>query len=174
MNPFDETIEKLKGEIALQIESLKANEAWMQLEKLYRALSTIEEVAGHSQTPLSQLFGFDRASGNITVKSGEFIGMDPVAAAKAYLDKKVQAASLDEIIEAIKKGGAQIPNRDDLRVSLGRSTRDVVKAPNQEIYRLKKHVPHSVTRGTKKSGPAEGPDSPTEDATSVVENGAQT
>ena len=81
--------------------------------------------------------------------------MEALNAAKLYLEKrKSEAASLDEIVEAITKGGANTVSRDVLRTSLGRSTWDVVKAPDQELYQLIKFAPH-VKRGKKKSGQAE-------------------
>jgi hypothetical protein len=165
MNSFDETIEKLKAEIESHIAALKANEAWTQVEKIYRALGTIEELAGAPKTTLADLFGFPDATATATVAQGEFMGMEALDAAKLYMEKKkAVASSLDEIIEAIQKGGAQQTTRDVLRTSLGRSTWDVAKAPGQELYTLVKFLPH-LKRGKKKppkeepGAEAEAPDS---------------
>jgi hypothetical protein len=148
---FTDTIEKLKGEIETHVSTLKNDPAWVQVEKLYRALNTIEEVAEVPKTTLADLFGFADA-GAVAVRAGEFIGMDALDAAKAYMEKKkAEAASLDEIIEALQKGGANTVNRNTLAMSLARSTWDVVKAPGQELYQLVKHASH-VKRGKKKSG----------------------
>jgi hypothetical protein len=149
-NSFLETIEKLKGEIENHVQVVKADPAWAQIEKLYRALTTIEDLAEVPQTTLSALFGFAGATSGVSVRPGEFIGMDALEAAKTYLEKKKDvAASLDEIVDALQKGGANLVGRDSLRTSLGRSTWDVVKAPGQELYQLVKHSPH-VKRGKKK------------------------
>lgn len=173
MSSFNDTIEKLKSEIEVHIATLKANDAWAQVEKIYRALGTIEELEGTPKTSLAELFGFGASSSAVTVTQGEFMGMEAVAAAKLYMEKKkAVASSLDEIIEAIQKGGAQQVGRDSLRTSLGRSTWDVAKAPGQELYTLIKFLPH-MKRSKKKSGQTEGPDTPTESTTSAVENGEQ-
>jgi hypothetical protein len=172
MNGFDETIEKLKSEIESHISTLKTNEAWVQVEKIYRALGTIEELAGAPKSTLASLFGFADASSGTAVVQGEFMGMDALDAAKLYMEKKkAVASSLDEIIEAIQKGGAQQIGRDTLRTSLGRSTWDVAKAPGQELYTLVKFLPH-LKRGKKKSGQSEEPDT-TEASASAVENGVK-
>ena len=147
---FAGTIEKLRTEIATNVATLKDDPAWMQVDKLYRALNTIEDLAEVPKTTLAQLFGFVDASSGGSVRSGEFIGMDALDAAKAYLEKKkAEAASLDEIVDALLKGGANLVSRDILSKSLSRSTWDVVKAPGQELYQLVKFSPH-VKRGKKK------------------------
>jgi hypothetical protein len=159
MSNFDETIEKLKTEVGGHVATLKSNESWLQIEKLYKALGTIEELAGVPQTSLTQLLGIaDSTASIVTVRPGEFIGMDALDATKLYMEKKKEVAStLDEIMEAIQKGGAQTVNRNDLRTSLGRSVYDVVKAPGQELYTLVKYAPY-VKRGKKKSGSAQQED----------------
>jgi hypothetical protein len=155
MSTFDETIEKLKAEIEGHVSALKANDAWSQVEKIYRALGTIEELAGAPKTQLTEFFGFANAGSSTSVIQGEFMGMEALDAAKAYMDKKKSVAStLDEIVEAIQKGGAQPASRDALRTSLGRSTWEVMKAPGQELYTLIKYLPH-VKRGKKKAGQPE-------------------
>jgi environmental stress-induced protein Ves len=155
MSTFDETIEKLKIEIGGHVSALKSNEAWSQVEKIYRALGTIEELAGVPRTSLAELFGFAGVDSTVSVVKGEFMGMEALDAAKAYMDKKKTVAStLDEIVDAIQTGGSQTVTRDALRTSLGRSTYEVFKAPGQELYTLIKYLPH-VKRGKKKAGQAE-------------------
>ncbi len=145
-----ETIEKLRVEIETHVSTLKSEPAWTQIDKLYRALDTIEGLAEVPKTTLAQLFGFTEADSGVTVRKGEFIGMEALEAAKTYLEKKkAEAASLDEIVEALQKGGANLVDREVLGKSLARSTWDVVKAPGQELYQLVKHSPH-VKRGKKK------------------------
>jgi|HubBroStandDraft_6_1064221.scaffolds.fasta_scaffold246140_2 hypothetical protein len=170
MSGFDETIEKLRSEIEGHIATLKATEAWTQAEKIYRALGTIEELAGTSKTSLAELFGFSDASA-VSVTQGEFMGMDALDAAKLYMEKKkAVASSLDEIIEAIQKGGAQSVGRESLSTKLSRSTWDVAKAPGQELYTLVKFLPH-LKRGKKKPGQAESGNVTDADSASPVGNG---
>ena len=58
---------------------------------------------------------------------------------------KQKAASLDEIMTALKSGGLE-PNRDDLRISLSRSTTEIYKA-GDDIYGLLESFPQ-IKRGT--------------------------
>ena len=168
---FNETIEKLKKEIGSHVSELKSNPTWTQIEKLYRALITIEELTEQPQTQLAELFGLAESGGNtVSVRAGEFIGMEALDAAKAYLEKKkAEAASLDEITDALQKGGANTVTRESLATSLARSTWDVVKAPGQELYQLVKYAPH-VKRGKKKSGGTAQQEVKSEEA--VVEDNA--
>jgi hypothetical protein len=151
MSNFDDTIDKLKSEIAGHVSQLKANPSWIEIEKLFTALNTIEGLSENpTKTSLAEVFGFSSNGETVSVQAGEFIGMDALEAAKLYMEKKkATASSLDEIIDAIEKGGAQNPTRDALAMSLARSTWDVVKAPRQELYTLAKYAPH-VKRGRKK------------------------
>jgi hypothetical protein len=170
MSGFNDTIEKLKSEIEGHIATLKGNDAWVQTEKIYRALGTIEELAGAPRTSLAELFGFSDAVGTASVIQGEFMGMDALVAAKNYMKKKkAVASSLDEIIEAIQKGGAQGVGRDALATKLSRSTWDVAKAPDQELYTLVEFLPH-LKRGKRKSGQT-GESDATDSSSPAVENG---
>jgi hypothetical protein len=171
---FSETIEKLRAEIETHVSSIKSQPAWIQVEKLYRALGTIEELAEVPKTTLADLFGFADAGSAVTVRAGEFIGMDALDAAKVYLEKKkAEAASLDEIVDALQKGGANLVNRDVLAKSLARSTWDVVKAPGQELYQLVKYAPH-VKRGKKKSAGAQADESAEETGSGTPEDAGGT
>jgi hypothetical protein len=150
MNTFDEMIPKLKTEIEEQVAEIKATQAWAVIAKLLTALNTIEGLSETPKTSLAEVFGFSEDSETVSVRPGEFIGMDPVEAAKKYMDKKkTTASSLDEIMAALDTGGAERVTRDSLANSLARSNWDVVKAPKQELYTLVKYAPH-VTRGRKK------------------------
>ena len=173
MSSFDETIAKLKAEIASHVAKVKANESWVEIEKLFTALNTIEGLSEAPKTSLSEIFGFSTEGDAVSVRPGEFIGMDPVEAAKRYMDKKKATAStLDEILDAIAKGGAQSVPRDSLATSLARSTWDVVKAPGQELYTLAKHVPH-VKRGRKKQAADDAQAAQEESASSAAAGGAK-
>src|SRR5260370_33953300 len=98
---FSDTIENLKAEIGTNVSTIKGAAAWTQIEKLYRALNTIEELAEVPKTTLADLFGFAEAAAGVAVRPGEFIGMEGLDAAKAYLEKKqAEAASLDETVDA--------------------------------------------------------------------------
>jgi hypothetical protein len=56
-NTYDETIARLKLEIEAHAASLKSSPAWSEIEKAYRALMAIEELAGARKTSLEDLLG---------------------------------------------------------------------------------------------------------------------
>lgn len=56
-NTYDETIAKLKLEIETHAASLKFSPAWPEIEKAYRALMAMEELAGTRKTSLEDLLG---------------------------------------------------------------------------------------------------------------------
>jgi hypothetical protein len=150
---FSETIEKLRSEIEASIATLKTNPAWEQMEKLYRALTTIEDLADEQpRTSLVDLFGFgnvEPAARSARVKQGEYFGLEALDASKRYLKRKGEAATLDEIMSAvIETGRANKVDKDQLRMSLSRSTWDVAKV-DEDLYGLLEFFPH-IKRGKKK------------------------
>ena len=65
-----------------------------------------------------------------SIRPDEYLGDAPLEAAKKYLRRLRRAATLDEIADAISRGGAATRGADwkgDLDASLLRSTREVVK-----------------------------------------------
>ena len=56
MTSYSETIEGLKKELEIYVTNMKAGTEWAEFERLYRALCTIEELAGTPKTTLEQLF----------------------------------------------------------------------------------------------------------------------
>jgi hypothetical protein len=175
---FNGTIEKLKSEIETHIEVLKAEPGWSQIEKLYRALNTIEDLAEVPPTSLIDLFGFadaGPATRSARVKQGEFYGLEALDAAKRYLKRKGEAATLDEIISAvIETGRANKVDKEQLRMSLSRSTWDVAKV-DEDLYGLLEFFPH-IKRGKKKVPGAVQGDAPKapETNTQPVADGLET
>jgi hypothetical protein len=146
-----ETIEKIKSEIGVHVTIIKSNPSWAEVEKLYRALGTIEELADQPRSSLVELFGIESADGrDVRVKPGEFFGQDALDAAKKYIKKKGEAISLSEIISALKTGGVTA-NEDKLRLSLSRSTWDVAKV-GDDLYGLVEFYP-DLKRGNKGKKP---------------------
>ncbi len=60
-NTYVESIAKLKQEIETHAASLKSSPAWPEIEKAYRSLAEIEELAGTRKTPLEELLGIPPA-----------------------------------------------------------------------------------------------------------------
>jgi|SRR5579872_548714 len=56
MATYAETIAGLKKELESYVTSLKSATDWPEFERLYRALGTIEELAGAPKTTLEELF----------------------------------------------------------------------------------------------------------------------
>jgi hypothetical protein len=155
---LNETVEKLKSEIGSHIAAIKSEPAWTQIEKLYRALGTIEELAETPRTSLVELFGIEDGTGNnVRIKKGEFYGLEALDAAKRFLKRKGEAASLDDIMSALNEGGVQA-NVETLRLSLSRSTWDVAKV-GDDLYGLLEFYPH-VKRGGKGKKAASANDEP--------------
>jgi len=167
---FAETIAKLKSEIEAHVAAIKSEPSWTQVEKLYRALGTIEELAEQPRTPLVELFGIsDGAGRDVRVKQGEFYGLEPLEAAKRFLKKKGEAAPLDTIIAGLETGGVRA-DKDSLRLSLSRSTWDVAKV-GEDLYGLLEFYPH-VKRGSKGKKTAANTNGETAVATSTTEASA--
>lgn len=63
---YAETIANLKTEIEGLIRKLKASDNWLAMEKNYRALLAIEEIAGIPKTTLEDLFTLADKSSDTT------------------------------------------------------------------------------------------------------------
>jgi hypothetical protein len=138
-------VEELREQLAASIETLKEDPKMSEVLKLHAALNTMEGLIGVSPTSLSAAFALEPT---MMIPPGEFYGMNALRAAKRFLKMRGKAgASLTEIIEAVKAGGAKIDSVDKLRVSLGRSTSDVAKV-GPDHYALLEFYPH-VQRGKK-------------------------
>ena len=71
MTSYSETIEGLKKELEIYVTNLKAGTEWSEFERLYRALCTIEELAGTPKTTLEQLFSLMPANALETPQNTE-------------------------------------------------------------------------------------------------------
>jgi hypothetical protein len=138
-------VEELREQLAASIESLKEDPKMAEVLKLHAALNTMEELIGAPPTSLSAAFALEPS---MTVPPGEFYGMNALKAAKRFLKMRGRpGASLNEIVAAVRAGGAKIDSVDKLRVSLGRSTTDVAIVGTGH-YALLEFYPH-VQRGKK-------------------------
>ena len=54
---YAETIEGLKKELESHVANIKSATEWADFERLYRALCTVEELAGTRKTTLEELLG---------------------------------------------------------------------------------------------------------------------
>lgn len=137
----------LRGKIAERVSALKQDDNWQELQRLYTGLGVLEDLCGMPKTELPTLLGLDTENGP-KIGKYEFAGLPALEAAKQYLRKiapQQKAASLDEIIAALDSGGLKA-NREELRISLSRSTFEIYKA-GDDIYGLVESFPH-IKRGT--------------------------
>jgi hypothetical protein len=58
---YDETITRLRSEMAAQAGALKSRPEWAEIERIYRALRTVEELSGAGKSTLEQLLGLNVA-----------------------------------------------------------------------------------------------------------------
>src|SRR5258708_18398630 len=137
----------VKVKITEQIAALQDDPTWHEIKKLYQGLGTLEELCGVPKTDLSALLGIAGDS-TATISKYEFAGQPPLEAAKQYLRKILaqgqKAASLVDILAALEQGGLAA-KRDDLRLSLSRSTTEIVKTDN-DVYGLLEAFPHIKRR----------------------------
>jgi hypothetical protein len=80
------------------------------------------------------------------VRPDDFFGMTYTAAAKAYLDKVGHAVSMDQIVDALGRGGCPVGGKDPkktLYISLIRDVRNFVNIPGRSGYLgLRKFYPN--------------------------------
>jgi hypothetical protein len=70
------------------------------------------------------------------IQGDEFFGLSQPEAARRYLKKIGQAVSVDEILEALRKGGCKVGGADPkkvLYICMVRDTRNFIKLPNGMI-----------------------------------------
>ena len=90
------------------------------------------------------------------INPGDFLGWEPLKAAKEYLRRKNKPATLDEIIEGIQGGSAVVANREKLRTSLGRSSFEIAKLSDDTFGLLDWYPQEKQNRAGGKRKPAQG------------------
>lgn len=144
---LESAVADLKGKIAEQVTALQAETSWREIQRLHAGLNALEEICKLPKTPLATVLGIG-SEHKPAIKPYEFAGQPPLEAAKQYLRKIApdqKAASLDEILAALESGSLKA-NKDDLRISLSRSTTEIYKT-GEDIYGLVENFPH-IKRGT--------------------------
>ncbi len=80
----------------------------------------------------------------VDIRPDEFFGMTQTQAAKAYLQRMKRAVSIDQIVEALKNGGAQLGGADPkktLYVSLARNPERQFVIPREGYFGLREFYP---------------------------------
>lgn len=153
-------IESLKAQIAERVAAVKSTPAMGELLKLHGALNNIEDVENVPRTSLVELFGLEvtgepqQSSPSSAIIPGQYLGQNPLEAAKDYLSKRKKGgATLDEIIAGLKAGSCDPGNRDKFGTSMARSTFNFVKLGG-DIYDLLDRYP---SEKEKRSAPKRKP-----------------
>jgi hypothetical protein len=141
------TLEDFKRDLAVKV---------AEARNLLQTINMLEEKIGASRTSLGDLGqepGNHQAGGPIpaqnftappkrvsalNLRPDEYLGEEPLEAAKRYLGSVGHAVHFDEIAEAVQKGGAAIRGadwRERLETSLFRSATQVVKV-QEKTYGL--------------------------------------
>jgi len=164
------------------VQSIVQDEKMTELKKLVAGLNTLEDLSGQPKTGLAALFNLTPEVAALTIAPDEFYGLEPLIAAKEYLKKigktGTKSAQFGDIVTAIKAGGGDPGNEDKLRVSLARSTYEVVKI-GEDRYGLVEFFEHvERKRGAKKkrgdnSSDSDSPETESSQDTEV-ENGTTT
>ena len=103
--------------------------------------------------------GYSRSGNPRAIKPDQFLGQAPLDAAKKYIALVGHAVHLDEIAEAVQRGGAALKGadwRDKLEMSLLKSVYEVVKVQDKTFGLLTFYSAEQIAglRGTRRS---EGP-----------------
>ncbi len=159
---LENAISDLKKRIAEHVAALRQDEHWREVQKLYTGLGVLEGLCGQPTTSLAVLLGISGEDSVLKIENWEFAGQPPLEAAKKYLKMiapKRKAAPLDEIVKALDEGGLKA-SRDELRISLSRSTYEVYKV-SDDVYGLLEFFPHVREKRKKKAAAGEVPDNST-------------
>jgi hypothetical protein len=132
------TLEHYRNQRQAKLIELRAMETMIrQLELDLGELPTVDADSGSSDIPASSMVRMGGLSPMHYLKPDEFFGMSQSDAAKAYLRKVGHAIPFDELVQALKKGGAKLGGVDPkktLYVSLARN-------PNKEfVWPSKEHI----------------------------------
>lgn len=128
-----------------------------QLEEIHKTEALIahfEKELGESATvEPSQGIEFVKSAGDLRapeprvgdIRPDEFYGMTQTQAARAYLQRVKRAVSIEQIVEALRNGGAQLGGADPkktLYVSLARNPERLFVIPKEGYFGLREFYPN--------------------------------
>jgi hypothetical protein len=140
-----QTLEHYRQQRQTQLEEIRKTEALIaHFEKELGESATVEP----SQTGIEfvKLAGDIRPpeTRTVEIRPDEFYGMTQTQAAKAYLLRVKRAVSIDQIVEALRNGGAQLGGADPkktLYVSLARNPERQFVIPREGYFGLREFYP---------------------------------
>lgn len=152
------TIDDLKqGAIAKLADARADLEMLNRFEQRYGVrLTALVDLGGEiaSRTPeltggAEQAGALAASRGSTNIRPDEYLGLAPLDAAKTYLALIGRAVHIDEICDAVSKGGAAIKGaewKDALQRSLLRSTADVIKVQEGVFALVRFYTDEQVKR----------------------------
>jgi hypothetical protein len=142
-----QTLEHYRQQRQAQLEELRKTEALIaHFEKELGESSSVEP-SQNSGIDFVNLAADIRPSEprTVDIRPDEFYGMTQTQAAKAYLQRIKRAVSIEQIVEALKNGGAQLGGADPkktLYVSLARNPERQFVIPREGYFGLREFYPN--------------------------------
>ena len=169
---FDETVKAqleqaltgMRQNLESGVAELKGDPRMAEIIESHKKLNDLENMLDRPTTSLAELFGLEvkekPEARRTPIRIDEYFGLLPLEAAKRYLKRKGEAATLDEIVAAISSGGCKVNSPSNLRKTLTRSTWQVAKVGKDafglvEFYGGRKRGPKK-----EKTGGADGEEQP--------------
>jgi hypothetical protein len=141
-----QTLEHYREQRMTQLDQVRKTEALIaHLERELGEAPTVD--SGQSQTPIEYPTAIELRSSaprTIQIEPDDFYGMTQTQAAKAYLQRVKRAVSLDQIVEALRNGGAQVGGADPkktLYVALARNPSKEFVVPREGYIGLREFYP---------------------------------
>ena len=126
---YRNALAQARNDLAAKVEEVKSSSLMTEILELHQTLNGLESLLKEPKTSLGSIFNLTKEEGETStrVRFDEFYGLSALDAAKKYLKKCQDARPFKEIMEAVIDGGGKVDSEDQLKMSLSRSTLDVVK-----------------------------------------------
>lgn len=131
------TLEHYRQQRQQRLDELRGIE--MMIRGLERDLGEASSVSNEVEEPEDIRSALPPGVKVVNVRPDEFFAMTQTEAAKAYLKKVGQAIPFDELVSALRKGGAKLGGADPkktLYVSLARNPRKEFVWPSEDYISL--------------------------------------
>lgn len=145
---YRSALEQARQDLAAKVAEIKSSPLMTEILELHQTLNGLESLLKEPKTALGSLFNLTPEEGESStrVRFDEFVGLSPLDAGKKYLRKCQDARPFAEILVAIREGGGKVDNEEEFRMSLSRSTMEIIKIGDR--YGAIEKYPH-IKRGGK-------------------------
>ena len=126
---YKNALDQAHKDLADKVAEIKSSPLMAEILEIHQMLNGLESLLKEPKTSLGSLFNLtsEGEEMSIRVRFDDFVGLSPLEAGKKYLRKCQEARPFDEILAAIREGGARVDNEDEFRRSLTRSTMEIIK-----------------------------------------------